>query len=304
QIGFIKQVFDAEGKVYGLGSQGGFHSEYRIGDSMLMIGGGGEGSKWQGTPAPGAFHLYVENVDGVYQRAIEPGGISLTPPTDMFYGERGAGIEDASGNHWYIATAFGANYIPEGVSNLTACFHPIGAPKMIEFLQQAFDAEAVAVHQAPDGRVMHAKVRIGTSIVEMGEAHGPYQPRPMNFMLYVDDADEWYDRAMKAEGSISINRPANQAYGGRTGTIQDPFGNTWYVSSQVPKDENESESRRESMAAAKLFRVALQVADIDQASAFYGRVVDEPGIHSPQGSIQYFHFGCVIPGLACVFYVG
>jgi hypothetical protein len=63
---------------------------------------------------------------------------------------------------------------------------------------------------------------------------------------------------MKAEGAISIQAPANQPYGGRSGTIQDPFGNTWYVSSQTKKDEPE---RRTPMASAKLFRVALQVAD-------------------------------------------
>jgi len=237
EIEFIKQAFGAEGKVYGLGSAGGFHSEYRIGDSMLMIGGGGKGSKWQGTPVPAVFHLYVENVDGVYQQAIQAGAISLMPPADMEYGERGAGIEDVSGNHWYLATAAGRSYIPEGAPNLMPYFHPVGAPKMIEFLKQAFDAKEVAVHQSPDGIVQHAKIMIGDSIVEMGEAHGPWQPRPMHFMLYVDDCDEWYARAMKAEGAVSIGEPANQPYGGRTGTVQDPFGNTWYLSSPVAAKE-------------------------------------------------------------------
>src|SRR5437773_8878252 len=113
EIDFIKKVFGAEGKVYGLGSQGGFHSEFRIGDSMLMIGGGGKGSKWKGTPVPAVFHLYVDNVDGVYQQAMQAGAISLMPPGDMEYGERSAGIEDSGGNHWYIATASGPNYVPE-----------------------------------------------------------------------------------------------------------------------------------------------------------------------------------------------
>src|SRR5438132_1689282 len=197
EIDFLKKVFEAEGKVYGLGSQGGFHSEYRIGNSMLMIGGGGKGSQWQGTPVPAVFHLYVENVDGVYQQAIQAGAISLMPPMDMEYGERGAGIEDLSGNHWYLATASGPNYIPEGVPNLMPYFHPVGAPKMIEFLKVAFDAREIAVHQSPDGIVQHAKIRIGDSIVEMGEAHGPWQPRPMHFMVHVDDCDASYVHAMK-----------------------------------------------------------------------------------------------------------
>src|SRR5439155_1416600 len=233
EIAFITSTFGAQGKVYGLGSAGGFHSEYRIGDSMLMIGGGGKGSKWQGTPVPAVFHLYVENVDGVYQQAIQAGAISLMPPADMEYGERGAGIEDVSGNHWYLATAAGRSYIPEGAPNLMPYFHPVGAPKMIEFLKQAFDAKEVAVHQSPDGIVQHAKIMIGDSIVEMGEAHGPWQPRPMHFMVYVDDCDVWYERAMKAEGAVSMGAPANQPYGGRTGTVKDPFGNTWYISSHI-----------------------------------------------------------------------
>src|SRR5947209_3961917 len=235
EIAFIANTFGAQGKVYGLGSAGGFHSEYRIGDSMLMIGGGGKGSKWQGTPVPAVFHLYVENVDGVYQQAIQAGAISLMPPADMEYGERGAGIEDLSGNHWYLATATGRSYIPEGVPNLMPYFHPVGAPKMIEFLKQAFDAKEIAVHQSPDGIVQHAKIMIGDSMVEMGEAHGPWQPRPMHFMVHVDDCDASYVHAMKAEGAISVSEPANAPYGGRTGTIKDPFGNTWYLSSQTRK---------------------------------------------------------------------
>ena len=243
EIDFIKRVFGAEGRVYGLGSQGGFHSEYRIGDSALMIGGGGKGSKWQGTPVPAVFHLYVENVDDVYQQAMQAGATSLMPPADMEYGERGAGIEDVAGNHWYLATATGPNYVPEGVPNLMAYFHPIGAPKMIEFLKSAFNAEEMAVYQSPDGVVQHAKIRIGTSVVEMGEAHGSWQPRPMHFMVYVDDCDAAYARAMKAEGAISVGEPANAPYGGRTGTIKDPFGNTWYLSSQVQKKDESEPSR-------------------------------------------------------------
>src|SRR5467141_1431601 len=67
---FVTRVFGAAGKIYGLGSAGGFHSEHRIGDSMLMIGGGGKGSSWKGPAMPGSLHLYVEDVDAVYERAM------------------------------------------------------------------------------------------------------------------------------------------------------------------------------------------------------------------------------------------
>ena len=298
EIDFIRTVFGAEGKVYGLGSQGGFHSEYRIGDSMLMIGGGGKGSLWKGAPVPAVFHLYVENVDGVYQQAMQAGAISMMPPMDMEYGERSAGIEDTGGNHWYIATATRPSYVPEGVPNLMPYFHPVGAPKMIEFLKEAFAAQEVAVHRSPDGVVQHAKIRIGDSVVEMGEAHGPWQPRPMHFMVSVDDCDEAYARAIRAEGAISVSEPANAPYGGRTGTIQDPFGNTWYLSSQTQKKEEKMKGPRSTtMATAKLFRVTLQVADLDRASAFYSKLLDDEGIRIPRGGRHYYNCGPVILAL-------
>src|SRR5207244_2161380 len=106
EIDFLKKVFDAEGKVYGLGSKGGFHSEYRIGDSMLMIGGGGKGSQWKGESVPAALHVYVQDVDGTYQRAIDAGAKSLMPATVMEYGERSPPIEDAGSNSCYMITAF------------------------------------------------------------------------------------------------------------------------------------------------------------------------------------------------------
>ncbi len=233
EIEFIKKAFGAEGRIYGIGSAGGFHSEYKIGDSMLMIGGGGKGSSWKGSPTPGALHLYVEDVDAVYARAIQAGATSLMAPTDQEYGDRDAAIKDVGGNHWYIGTHKGARYLPEDTHNLMPYLHPTGAPKMIEFLKQAFGAEEILVHQTPDGTIPHAKVRIGASIVEMGEAHEQWKPMPMTFMLYVEDCDAWYARAMKAEGAVSAGEPADAPYGGRVGAVKDPFDNLWYISGHI-----------------------------------------------------------------------
>jgi PhnB protein len=233
EIDFLRRVFGAEGQVYGLGSAGGFHSEYKIGDSMLMIGGGGEGSSWRGTPAPAALHIYVADVDAVYQRALEAGATSLHPPQDQPYGERSAAIRDVGGNEWYPATYKGAHYMPEGVQNLMAYLHPRGAAKQMDFLKQAFGAEEVGRGESPDGIIYHAQVRIGNSIVEMGEAHDQWQPMPMHFMLYVDDVDAWYARAIRAEGVVSVSQPADQSYGDRTGAVKDPFDNVWYLSSHI-----------------------------------------------------------------------
>src|SRR5258708_5379613 len=235
EIEFITKAFGAEGRIYGLGSAGGFHAEYKIGDSMLMIGGGGKGSNWKGSPAPAALHLYVEDVDAVYERALQAGATSLMAPTDQEYGDRDAAIADVSGNHWYIGTHKGTRYLPEDTHNLMPYLHPTGAPKMIEFLKQAFAAEEVLVHKTPDGTIPHAKLRMGTSMVRMGEAHEQWKPMPMTFMLYVEDVDEWYTLAMEAVGAVSAGEPADAPYGGRTGAVKDPFDNMWYISGQIKK---------------------------------------------------------------------
>jgi uncharacterized glyoxalase superfamily protein PhnB len=105
---------------------------------------------------------------------------------------------------------------------------------MIEFLKPAFGAAEVAVYRLqPDGPVVHAKIKIGDSVLEMGEAHGPYQPMPTMFFLNVDDVAAWYQRAV-ASGATSISEPADQ-YGDRVAGVTDPFGNTWYIATHLPK---------------------------------------------------------------------
>ena len=118
-IDFLKQTFDAEELFRsGPGSEGGLHCEVRIGDSMLMVGGGGAGLKWRGTPMPSAFHIYVPDCDATYARALEAGGTSIDKPADQFYGERSATVKDASGNSWYIATRTSGDYRWEGAPTL------------------------------------------------------------------------------------------------------------------------------------------------------------------------------------------
>ncbi|MGA3295435.1 MAG: VOC family protein [Candidatus Acidiferrales bacterium] len=231
-IEFAKQAFGAEETFRGVGSAGGVHGEVRIGDSMLMMGGGIPGREFTGAPSPQALHVYVTDTDAVYQKALEAGATSIGEPQDHDYGERGAGVKDAFGNHWYIATHRGPSHVPKGLNNVNVYLHPLRAEPMIDFMKRAFGAEEKAKYASPDGVVHHAEVRVGDSVVEMGEAHGPYQPMPSTFYLYVPDVDAVYDRALKA-GATSLNPPADQPYGDRNGGVKDPFGNTWYIATHI-----------------------------------------------------------------------
>ena len=102
-IEFVKQAFGAEELMRDIGSAGGIHAEVRIGDSMMMLGGGFAGSSWHGESIPAMLYLYLPDVDAVYQRALQAGATSISEPADQPYGDRVAGVKDASGNTWYIA---------------------------------------------------------------------------------------------------------------------------------------------------------------------------------------------------------
>jgi uncharacterized glyoxalase superfamily protein PhnB len=224
-IDFVKRAFGAEELLRTTGSAGGVHAEVRIGDSRLMIGGGGA---WSGAPMPTGLHLYVPDADRVYRTALEAGAESLRAPVDQPYGDREASVKDLAGNHWYIATHQTGGHVPAGLGTLTPYLHPRGAPALIEFMKQAFAAEEMAVHRGAEGTVVHAKIRVGGSVIEMGEAHDEWEPMPTMFYLYVDDVDLWYQRALAA-GARSQEAPALQPYGERRAAVRDAFDNQWYL---------------------------------------------------------------------------
>ena len=227
---FVKNVFGAEELSRDIGSAGGYHCEMRVGDSILMLGGG---AKYKGPSSHGSIHIKVENVDEVYRRAIQGGATSLHEPMNMEYGERGAAFKDPFGNTWYPATPTGkTHWLPE-MGTAVPYLHPHDAGRMIEFLKQAFGAQEIERY-APEGMILHAKVRVGDSIVEMGEAHGPYQPIESTFFMSVENADEAYERAVAA-GAESVSPPADLPFGARVGTVRDPFGNTWYLAAEIAK---------------------------------------------------------------------
>ena len=231
-IDFVKRVFGAEEKVRATGSAGGIHCEVRIGDSTLMIGGGGPKVSWRGESWPTALHIYVPDTDAAYQRALDAGAESIAAPADQSYGERSAGVKDPAGIPWYIATYKGESYVPPGAGTVVPYLHPLRAEPVITFLKRAFGAEEVEKHASQEGVVHHVKVRIGGSTLEMGEAHGPYQPMRTMFNLAVSNVDAAHLRAVRA-GATSIQEPADQPYGARVAAVQDAFGNQWYMAAPL-----------------------------------------------------------------------
>jgi len=224
-LDFLVAVFDAKETFSIKGSAGGLHREVRVGDSMLMIGEGGV----EGTLpfAPAAFHVYVPDVDAAFQRALTAGGTSMGDPEDRPYGERAGFIKDALGNHWYIGTAFGESYVPAGRRTVTPFVHPRGVPAYIDFLTRAFNAE-IEIRAEHQGVVAHARLRIGTGAIEMGDTQGAVEPERTGFYLYVPNADALYEQAVAA-GATPLSPPADQSYGDRVGSVMDAQGITWFI---------------------------------------------------------------------------
>jgi PhnB protein len=231
-LDFAEQAFGAEEMLRVMTPGGGVHGEVRIGDSRLMIGGGTPGYKFPSTLHPNALHVYVEDADAVCAKALAAGATLIDELRDQEYGERSASVKDAAGNFWYIATHKGESYVPKGLNTVNAYLHPLRAEPLIAFLKRAFGAQEVAKYASPDGVVHHAQVRIGDSVLEMGEAHGKYEPMPAMFYLYVPDCDALYRRALAA-GAKSLHELTDQFYGDRNGAVTDPFGNIWYIATHI-----------------------------------------------------------------------
>jgi uncharacterized glyoxalase superfamily protein PhnB len=100
-IEFLEQAFGAQEIFRMARPDGGVaHAEVKIGDSMVMMGAPMGDFKAK----PCSLYLYVEDVDAVYQRAIQAGGTSVREPSNQFYGDRTGGVIDPCGNYWGIAT--------------------------------------------------------------------------------------------------------------------------------------------------------------------------------------------------------
>jgi len=207
------------------------HSAVVIGNSTIELADGNQ--QWPSRPV--VLHVYVPDVDAVYARALAAGATSTHAPTDQPYGDRESGVNDPAGNQWYIAThKQGTSHVPEGLGTVTPYLHVHGADRLIEFLKQAFGAEEAGVYRSTEGGpIAHAKIRVGDSMLEISEAHGPYQPMPIGLHHYVRDADAVYQRALQA-GGVSKDPPSDKPYGERNATVEDPAGNQWFIATKLP----------------------------------------------------------------------
>jgi uncharacterized glyoxalase superfamily protein PhnB len=102
----------------------------------------------------------------------------------------------------------------------------------LAFLKAAFGATEVECQRNPDNQVMHAEMKIGDSLVMLGQAGGRWTPRPAALYLWVDDVDATYARALHA-GATSESEPEDKPYGHRNAGVIDQNGITWWIGAPV-----------------------------------------------------------------------
>ena len=128
--------------------------------------------------------------------------------------------------------------IPEGHHTVTPHLVLDNAAKAIEWYKKALGAEEVARALGPDGKIMHAEIRIGNSLVMLNDEMGGGRSAktiggsPVSLWLYVEDCDALFNRAVAAGAKVAPNPMGplqDQFWGDRSGTINDPFGYQWSI---------------------------------------------------------------------------
>jgi PhnB protein len=140
--------------------------------------------------------------------------------------------------------------IPDGYHTVTPYLTVADAEAQIDFLKKALGGEETYRHKDDKGKVGHAEVRVGNSMLMIGQARDQWTPKPANFYLYVENVDAAYRRAVEA-GAKSLQEPADQAYGDRTGGVEDSLGNQWWVGTHIEDVSPQEIERRYSEMAKK-----------------------------------------------------
>lgn len=140
-------------------------------------------------------------------------------------------------------SATNAKAIPEGFHTITPYITTSDAAAVIDFLQRAFDAKLVERIEDENGRIRHAQLKVGDSMLMLTDGNERCTPVPAAMYVYVPDVDAVYERALRAGGK-SVMEPADQFYGDRNAGVSDICGNTWWLATHIEDVPSEEIARR------------------------------------------------------------
>ena len=154
--------------------------------------------------------------------------------------------------------------LPAGYHTVTPALVVRDANAAIDFYRRAFGATEVSRMAGPDGKIMHAEIRIGDSLIMLGEENEQWGTRsplltngnPGSLHIYVDDANTSFDRALEAGATVKY--PLEDAFwGDRYGKVADPFGHEWGIATRV---KNLSPEEMEKAGKEWMAKAAQQMA--------------------------------------------
>lgn len=135
--------------------------------------------------------------------------------------------------------------IPDGYPRIIPHVTLSDTASAVAFYEKAFDAKTGHISKTPDGKVMHAEIRIGDSVIFLNDEFRPQAAAPAGFVLTlrVEDADAVWNRAVQAGAKVTMPLE-NQFWGDRYGHVIDPFGITWAISTHIEDVSPEEMNRR------------------------------------------------------------
>ena len=148
----------------------------------------------------------------------------------------------------------GVKPIPDGYSSVTPYLIVSGAAQALDYYKMAFDAQEIMRMPSPDGKIMHAEVKIGDSLImlndTMGGGKGPraFGGSPASLWVYVEDCDSLFNRAVAAGAKVHpgpMGRMADQFWGDRCGAFTDPEGYTWTIATRKEDISPEEMKKRQ-----------------------------------------------------------
>lgn len=137
--------------------------------------------------------------------------------------------------------------IPDGFHTLTPYLVVSDCARLLDFVRNGFGGIEKSKHQLPTGRVMHASMLVGDSMLMLADAPEGQVPAKTMLYVYVPDTDAVYKKALAAGGK-SLMEPADQFYGDRNAGVEDPCGNQWWIATHKEEMSDEELLRRAVVA--------------------------------------------------------
>ncbi len=129
------------------------------------------------------------------------------------------------------------NHVPEGLHSITPYFTVDDADRLLSFVTTALDGQVIKEERQEDGRIRHARVRIGDSVIMVNEAGADYEANRSQMHLWVSNVDTVFATAL-SQGATAVTEPNQRPYGDRMAGFVDPCANLWWIASATTRRPN------------------------------------------------------------------